>query len=120
MRLVTSERAKRDIEDIARYVALDSSQSAEPFDNACELLLHTPEMGSHRSFYNPALDDLRMMRLHNFKNYLIFYRPPRDDKSEIIRVVHGARDLPTHFEYSQFRGLARREHHRAAWNTHCS
>jgi plasmid stabilization system protein ParE len=45
------------------------------FDNACELLLHTPEMGSHRGFYNPALDDLRMMRLHNFKNYLIFYRP---------------------------------------------
>ena len=79
MRLITSERAKRDIEDIARYIALDSSQSAEDFrkavSNAFELLLHTPEMGSHRGFYNPALDDLRMMRLHNFTNYLIFYRP---------------------------------------------
>ncbi len=102
MRLITSGRAKRDIEDIARYIALDSPQSAEDFrkafDNACELLLHTPEMGSHRGFYNPALDDLRMMRLHHFKNYLIFYRPPRGDKLEIIRVVHGARDLPTLFE----------------------
>jgi plasmid stabilization system protein ParE len=39
-----------------------------------------------------------MMRLHNFKNYLMFYRPPRDEKIEIIRVVHGARDLPTLFE----------------------
>ena len=43
MRLITSERAKRDIEEIARYIALDSSQSAEEFrkafDNACELLL---------------------------------------------------------------------------------
>jgi plasmid stabilization system protein ParE len=69
MRLITSERAKRDIEDIACYVALDSSQSAEDFR------IHTPEMGSHRGFYNPALDDLRMVRLHNFKNYLIFYHP---------------------------------------------
>ena len=101
MRLITSEKAKRDIEDIARYIALDSSQSAEDFrkavSNAFELLLHTPEMGSHRGFYNPALDDLRMMRLHNFKNYLMFYRPPRDEKIEIIRVVHGARDLPSLF-----------------------
>ena len=102
MRLITSERAKRDIEEIARYIALDSSQSAEDFrkavSNAFERLLHTPEMGSHRGFYNPALDDLRMMRLHNFKNYLIFYRPRRDEKIEVIRVVHGARDLPTLFE----------------------
>jgi plasmid stabilization system protein ParE len=66
-----------------------------------ELLLHTPGMGSHRGFYNPALDDLRMMRLHNFTNYLIFYRLPREEKKEkieIIRVIHGARDLPTLFE----------------------
>jgi plasmid stabilization system protein ParE len=51
MRLITSERAKRDIEDIARYIALDSPQSAEEFhrafNNTCELLLHTPEMGTH-------------------------------------------------------------------------
>jgi plasmid stabilization system protein ParE len=38
------------------------------------------------------------MRLHNFKNYLIFYRPRRDARIEIIRVAHGARDLPTLFE----------------------
>lgn len=102
MRLVTSDRAKRDIEDIARYIGLDSLQSAETFrrafDDACELLLHTPEMGSHRGFYNPTLDDLRMLPLQNFKNYLIFYRSSRGDKIEIIRVVHGARDLPTLFE----------------------
>jgi plasmid stabilization system protein ParE len=102
MILITSERAKRDIEDIARYIALDSSQSAEEFrkavSNAFELLLHTPEMGSHRGFYNPALDDLRMMRLQNFKHYLVFYRPSGEEKLEVIRVVHGARDLPTLFE----------------------
>jgi hypothetical protein len=34
MRLITSERAKRDIEEIARYIALDSSQSAEEFRKA--------------------------------------------------------------------------------------
>jgi plasmid stabilization system protein ParE len=85
MRLITLERAKRDIEDIARYIALDRSQSAEDCrkacNNACELLLHTPEMGPHRGSYNPALDDLRMMRLHNFTNYLIVYRPPRENKA---------------------------------------
>jgi toxin ParE1/3/4 len=102
MRLVTSERAKQDIEDIARYIARDSSQSAEDLrkavSNAFGLLLHTPEMGSHRGFYNPALDELRMMRLQNFKNYLIFYRTSAGGKLEVIRIVHGARDLPTLFE----------------------
>ncbi len=102
MRLAISERAKRDVEDIARYIALDSSQSAEnfrkAFDSACEHLLHTPEMGAHRGFYNPALDDLRMLSLQNFKKYLLFYRPPKEEKIEIIRVVHSARDLPTLFE----------------------
>jgi toxin ParE1/3/4 len=101
MRLVTSDKAKRDIEDIARYIGLDSFRSAEEFrkafDDTCEFLLSTPEIGSHRGFYNPILDDLRMLRVRNFKKYLIFYRPSAG-KIEVIRVIHGARDLPTLFE----------------------
>jgi toxin ParE1/3/4 len=101
-RLITSERAKRDIEDIALYISLDSPQSAEhfrtAFDNVCERLLDTPEIGSQRGFYNPTLNGLRMLPLRNFENYLIFYRADREETLEIIRVVHGAHHLPALFE----------------------
>jgi plasmid stabilization system protein ParE len=103
MRLVTSERAKQDIEDIVLHISLDNPQSAErfrtAFDNLCERLLDIPEIGSHRGFYNPMLNDLRMLPLRHFENYLIFYRADREDKKvEVIRVVHGARHLPALFE----------------------
>ena len=68
------------------------------FDNVCERLLDTPEIGSHRGFYNPTLNDLRMLPLRHFENYLIFYRTDGDEKVEVIRVVHGARHLPALFE----------------------
>lgn len=40
---------------------------------------------------------IRQWRLPGFENYLIFYRP-LDDGVEILRVLHGARDIQRIFE----------------------
>ncbi len=57
-----------------------------------------PEIGSAYNFANSELQGLRMLPLRNFKKYLIFYRlNGEEDITEIVRVVHSARDLPTLF-----------------------
>jgi plasmid stabilization system protein ParE len=47
-------------------------------------------------FKHPALKGMRMMRVHGFEAYLIFYLPS-DTGVDVVRVIHGARDLPTLF-----------------------
>src|SRR5919106_2814484 len=57
-------------------------------------ILVVPEIGSVRNFDNPELEGLRMWRIPKFANYLIFYRPT-SERVEIVRVLHGARDIPS-------------------------
>ncbi len=49
---------------------------------------------SARRFDSPALSGLRMWPVPHFEHWLIFYIPT-DTAVQIVRVLHGARDLPT-------------------------
>jgi toxin ParE1/3/4 len=49
-------------------------------------------MGNPREFRDPALTGMRSWPIRGFGNHLVFYRPT-DDGIEILRVLHGARDL---------------------------
>ena len=49
-------------------------------------------MGERCESPNPRLTGLRVWRIQGFPNHLIFYRPV-DDGIEVIRVLHGARDI---------------------------
>ncbi len=51
-----------------------------------------PGIGERRESRNPRLHGLRIWRVEGFENHLIFYRPA-DDGIEIVRVLHGARDI---------------------------
>jgi ParE toxin of type II toxin-antitoxin system, parDE len=53
-------------------------------------------IGSIRSFNNKELAGLRMLRIPKFEKYLIFYRP-MPEGTEIIRVLHAARDISSIF-----------------------
>jgi toxin ParE1/3/4 len=53
-----------------------------------------PLMGSPRPELVPAIPDLRQWRIKGFTDYLVFYRPLADGV-EIIRVLHGKRNLLT-------------------------
>jgi toxin ParE1/3/4 len=94
-------QAQEDAIEQAVYIAQDNLQAADRFlealERSCELLATMPEMGSRRTFDNPALADVRMMPIKGFEKHLIFYRASPDGV-EVIRIVHGARDLPTLFE----------------------
>jgi toxin ParE1/3/4 len=49
-------------------------------------------MGEPRESANPRLASLRVWPIVGFPNHLIFYRPI-DGGIEVIRVLHGARDV---------------------------
>jgi toxin ParE1/3/4 len=91
--------AEQDVEEIVDYISHDSAQAAATFrvalQHVCEMLVDIPEAGSTRTFRNPEMKGVRMLPIRKFNNYLIFYRSALEGL-EIVRVVHGARDLPFH------------------------
>ncbi len=93
-------KAQEDAIEQAVYISEDNPEAADRFlealERSCELLATMPDMGSRRTFDNPALADVRTMPIKGFEKYLIFYRSSPEGV-EIIRIVHGARDLPALF-----------------------
>jgi len=59
-----------------------------------DLLRVHPFLGRRRHFRTPGL---RSWRISHFENYLLFYRPT-DTFLEVVRLLHGARDLQKVFE----------------------
>jgi toxin ParE1/3/4 len=55
-------------------------------------LAEMPGIGSTYENDNPALADLRFIPITRFRNHLVFYRSSAHG-IEIVRVLHGARDL---------------------------
>ena len=101
-KVFTKRQAEKDTNEIWFYIAQDNPQAAEAFLDAVEqasiILSITPEIGSLRYFYHPELQGLRFYPLNKFEKYLLFYRAVEEEKVvEIVRIVHGARDLPRLF-----------------------
>lgn len=83
--------ARKDYHDIFLYIAEHDIDAARrllrEFDEKLHLLADFPGLGSKR-------DELRAdMRSFPVGEYLIFYRELRRGGVELIRVVHGARNL---------------------------
>jgi toxin ParE1/3/4 len=89
--------ADRDLDHQAAYLAQEGSlETALRFYDAASTtfgkLAAMPGSGERRKTANPALKGLRVSRIEGFEKHLIFYRPVVDG-IEIIRVLHGARDI---------------------------
>ncbi len=56
------------------------------------LLATQPEMGWDARLKHPGLKSLRVFRVTGFERILVLYKP-MPDGVEIVRVVHGSRDL---------------------------
>lgn len=100
-RVVKRDAARRDL--IEHFVFLGENASvnvARRFLQAVhasfEGLSHVPELGAQRTFRNPRYSTVRMWPVKGFERYLIFYRPIKDGV-EILRVLHGARDIESLF-----------------------
>lgn len=99
-RIVRRPMAEDDAVEIAVQIAAANSRSAARFTKALrateESLLAMPGMGSSTAFAHPLLVGMRFHLVRGFRKYLIFYIP-RDDGIEVVRVLHGSRDLETLF-----------------------
>ncbi|MGI8966324.1 MAG: type II toxin-antitoxin system RelE/ParE family toxin [Limisphaerales bacterium] len=98
MPLEKSWRAEEDLSDIFAWIAQDNIEIAEDFleivENTFQFIARNPGIGRERFYYAVGL---RSWRIPNFENYLIFYRP-QYEVLQIIRVLHGARDLEKEFK----------------------
>ncbi len=102
-------QAKLDLINHAVYLVTESSpETAERFVDEAETaftqLAGQPHMGWQRTFRNRRLSDIRVWRVKGFAEYLIFYLP-LDDGVDIIRVLHGRRDLENILEDELVKGL---------------
>lgn len=102
-------QAKLDLINHAVYLLTESSpETADRFVDAAEAaftqLAGQPQMGWQLTFRNHRLSDMRVWRVKGFTDYLIFYRP-LDDGVDIIRVLHGRRDLENMLEDELVKGL---------------
>jgi toxin ParE1/3/4 len=61
-------------------------------ESSFEHLAAMPTMGVARTYHDPELEGVRMWRIAGFDSHLIFYRPT-ETGVEIIRVIHGKRDI---------------------------
>lgn len=88
--VIHSKKAREDLLSIWAYIAEDNSKSADKLlddiNEKCLLLGKNPKLGQARP------DIARTMRYFPVKNYLILYQE-QTGAVEIIRVLHGARDL---------------------------
>ena len=102
-RILRRIAAKRDVARIACFIAEDSLDAAERFLESVEVsfvaLARMPHMGATRRFRNPKFAAVRMWPIKGFENYLIFYRP-LEPGIEVLRVVHGARDIEALFRFN--------------------
>jgi len=94
-RIARSKPARLDTADIWQYIAEDNPIAAdkliELFDKKLKLAAESPGLGRPRDDLMPGLRSIRVSK------YLLFYRSVPDG-IELIRVLHGARDLPRLFE----------------------
>ena len=95
-RIVRRPAADDDVLEAALHIAHNNRDAAMRFMDAVrqteERLLATPGMGGQAKFEHPALAGMRFHLVRGFRKYLIFY-VPLDDGIEIVRVLHGSRDL---------------------------
>ncbi len=98
IRLITTPRAERDIDEHALFIAGNNLNAGLRFldaiDHARAELARYPEIGAPWRSDSRALSEIRAWPVPRFEHWLIFYRLDGGDLT-IIRVLHGARDIPT-------------------------
>jgi len=99
-RIYRHDAAWRDLDELAAYIQKDSPQAAirflEQAEESFQVLARSPELGGLCAFSHPKTSGLRVWSVKGFPNHLIFYRPI-EHGIEVVRVLHGARDIEAVF-----------------------
>ena len=90
-----TSQAEIDLTEIALHIAEQNPEAADCWldliNEKCQALARMPEMGRKRFDLAHGLRSLAV------NNYVIFYRPISGG-IQVIRVLHGARDIPALFD----------------------
>lgn len=94
--LYLSEEALSDLEQIWSYIAQDSIRNADKFIDQlykkCHEIAELKSIGRRRDELFQGLFSLA------HKNYVIFFIR-ENNRTEIVRFIHGSRDIPKQFEH---------------------
>lgn len=96
-RLNVRNKATQDLRQAANYILVNgdsdsASRFLESIETTFKQLATTPGMGKKMRSLSPRLGEIRQWRVKDFNDYLIFYRI-QEQEVDIIRLLHGARDL---------------------------
>jgi toxin ParE1/3/4 len=96
-RVLKRVAAKQDLIDHFVFLGENASvEVARRFLHASNLsfqiLARMPELGVQRNLQNPQYSSVRAWPIKGFERYLIFYRP-LNDGIEVLRIIHGVRDI---------------------------
>jgi toxin ParE1/3/4 len=101
-RLLVREKAWNDLAELGAFIARDNpaavTEVVRQLRVSFEHLRRMPQLGRVVTKIKTT-EELRMWLSPAFRNYLIFYREPPDGV-EIVRVLHGARDIKRILESS--------------------
>lgn len=102
-RVLRHPRAERDIdEQVGHYLLVEGAPAAaarfvDAIEHALELLVRYPDAGAPCGTITSSIPELRRWPVPGFDNHLIFYRANKHG-IEVVRVLHGARNLEQLFE----------------------
>lgn len=89
-------QAERDIEECFVFIGEANLDVAVHFlvavEETVEIIAENPFVGNLREFKDSKARNIRMILVKGFRSYRIFYKTD-DNAIEIVRVLHGARDL---------------------------
>ena len=89
-------QATDDLLNIWSFIAQDDGEAADRVERAvfraCDFLAESPLAGRTRRDLTAL--PVRFWVIHPYSNYLIVY-DPETNPLQIIRILHGARDLPS-------------------------
>lgn len=95
-RAVIRPEASRDLDEQFEYLAEQSTELATRFLAAVrasvQRLVEQPDLGVSRGFTHEALRDVRAWMVRGFPKHIIYYRPDPGG-IEVIRLLHGSRDI---------------------------
>jgi len=95
--VIRRERADRDVEDAVEYYWAEAGDAAalgflDTLERAFQHIARNAAAGSPWYAHELNLPGLRAWRLRRYP-YLVLY-VERDDRIDVWRVLHGARDIP--------------------------
>ena len=96
-RILRTPQARLDLVEQYEYLGDGDPELAERFLDKVEETLSRlatyPQSGAIRPSSTPEVSGLRFFPIDSFPQHLVFYKPIADG-IEVLRVLHGARDLP--------------------------